>query len=685
MNNHRFSWVIAVFFLFSGVGLGWASEAPGKPGIPHRWGPALKEAIGTSSSAHSPVWFTIAEGILTEVYYPTVDHPQVGDLQFIVTDGASFFSEQKRDTISQVSFHDEGMAVEVQGTQKDKRYSFVQTYVTDPEAAVVRVHTHFVPHQSGLRLFVLFKPALDNAGAGDLGFANQQGLFASGKQAHTALVSSVPWRQNSVGYVGFSDGWQELARHFELAETYSQAGPGNIALAGEIKLPSARAGVAVDFDLALGFGATPGEAQVSAQTSLATPFSQIQGAYESGWKKYAASLSAKSPVSRQSAQLIKMHEDKQYPGAIVASLSKPSLPGPAGADDDSGGYHLVWPRDLYHAAMGLLAAGDAQTPQSVLRYYERTQKKDGSWNQNFWVTGEPYWTGLQMDEVAFPILLAAKLSDNKSLSLKKKDISMVCNAARFLVNHGPTTGQDRWEEIGGFVPSTIAAEIAALRAADRMVAQQCADVPMRATADLWASRLEEWMVVSNGPHGEGYYLRSSPGGHPNAREKVGLANGAGDAFADEILDGGFLDLVRLGVRGSTDSAITKTLEIYDRGAADISAPVKGVTGGRIFRRYNRDAYGPKSVGGFWPLLAGERGHFSIATGDFKGAKTQLELLEASALSSGLIPEQVVSQSRTHVEVGGGVACPLVWAHAEQILLQRSIEEGVVFDSPRDAR
>ncbi|MGK5090072.1 hypothetical protein WDW86_21180, partial [Bdellovibrionota bacterium FG-2] len=177
----------------------------------------------------------------------------------------------------------------------------------------------------------------------------------------------------------------------------------------------------------------------------------------------------------------------------------------------------------------------------------------------------------------------------------------------------------------------------------------------------------------------------SPGGFPNAREKVGLANGAGEAFADEILDGGFLDLVRLGVRGTSDAAILKTLEIYDRGAAGISSPVKGFEGGRIFRRYNRDAYGPKAVGGFWPLLAGERGHFSVAKGDLAGAKTQLQLLESSALPSGLIPEQVVTQSRNQVEVGGGVACPLVWAHAEQILLQRSIEEGAVFDAPRDAR
>ncbi|MGK5089181.1 glycoside hydrolase family 15 protein, partial [Bdellovibrionota bacterium FG-2] len=502
MNNHRFSWVIAVLFLLFGCGFGWAMEPPGKPGIPHRWGPALKQAVGTSVGARSPVWFTLAEGILTEVYYPTVDHPQVGDLQFVVTDGVSFFSEQKRDTNSQVSYRDDGMAVVVRGVQKDERYSFEQVYVADTEAPVVRVHTRFVPHQSGLRLFVLFKPALDYTGAGDLGFANPQGLFASGEKAHTALVSSVPWRQMSAGYTGFSDGWQELSKHFELSELYPQAGPGNVALVGELKIES---GAPIDFDLSLGFGATSSDALLSAQTSLATPFSTIQTAYEAGWKKYAASLSAKSAVSRQSAQIIKMHEDKQNPGAIVAALSKPSLPGPQNAGDEGGGYHLVWPRDLYHAAMGLLAAGDAQTPLSVLRYYERTQKKDGSWNQNFWVTGEPYWTGLQMDEVAFPILLAAQLKDHKGLLLKKKDISMVCNAARFLVNNGPKTGQDRWEEIGGFVPSTIAAEIAALRAADRMVAQQCADVPMRATAELWASRLEQWMVVSNGPHGQGYY------------------------------------------------------------------------------------------------------------------------------------------------------------------------------------
>src|SRR4051794_40268664 len=120
-----------------------AATPPGAPGVhPYQWAPALKQAVGTSyeaASAQSPVWFTLAEGVLTEVFYPTVDQAQVGDLQFLVTDSKSFFSEQKRDVMSEVRYLDEGMTVHVSGIDKTGSYRIDQEIVADTAAPVVRI------------------------------------------------------------------------------------------------------------------------------------------------------------------------------------------------------------------------------------------------------------------------------------------------------------------------------------------------------------------------------------------------------------------------------------------------------------------------------------------------------------------------------------------------------------------
>ena len=68
----------------------------GHPGIPPRWTRSAKDAVGTAYSGASRVWFTISRGVLNEIYYPTVDRPQIRDLQFLLTDGATFFHDERR-------------------------------------------------------------------------------------------------------------------------------------------------------------------------------------------------------------------------------------------------------------------------------------------------------------------------------------------------------------------------------------------------------------------------------------------------------------------------------------------------------------------------------------------------------------------------------------------------------------
>ena len=676
------------------------AEPIGSPGIPHRWAPALKDAIGTSyeeTTAQSPVWFTVAEGILSEVFYPTVDQAQIGDFQFLVTDGKNYFSGQQRDTIYKVDYLDEGMAVRITGQERGGRYSYEQTLITDPAAPVVRIKTTLHWNVPKLRVFLLFKPAINNTGSGNLASASPDGLFAT-RQAgslrksqfpvQVALVASSRFLAESVGYAGFSDGWQDVSKNFKITEPSHEAGPGNVALTGELPVG---AGTDYTYEVAIGFGQTRDEALTYAQTSLGTSFEHVQAGYESGWKGYLNSLQnsplnqgkrfiSESTFARRSAEIIKMHEDKRNPGALVASLSSPGIPDGVNALDGTGGYHLVWPRDLYHAAMGLLAAGDTRTPVSVLRYYLKTQKTDGSWPQNYWVDGSPYWLGLQMDEVSFPILLAAQLKKHGVHAPAKDELEMIRRAAAFIMSHGPMTQEDRWEEIGGYVPSTLAAEIAALRTASMLTG----DAGPAQTADHWQSLIERWTLVPNGVFGSNYYLRASPGGNPGNPEPINIANGGGPAYASDILDGGFLDLVRMGIRGPNDPRILSTLRIYEM--PEIGIAKADSSGVLTFKRYNRDAYGPSHQGGYWPLLAGERGHYAVAANQTETARAELFLVEKSAVESGLLPEQTLTPppATGHADIDEGIACPLVWAHAEDILLHRSIEEGTVFDSPAAA-
>src|SRR5689334_751190 len=68
----------------------------GQPGIAPRWTHGGKDGVGTAYASSSRIWFTVWNGILTEVYYPTVDRPQIRDLQFLITDGKTFFHDERR-------------------------------------------------------------------------------------------------------------------------------------------------------------------------------------------------------------------------------------------------------------------------------------------------------------------------------------------------------------------------------------------------------------------------------------------------------------------------------------------------------------------------------------------------------------------------------------------------------------
>src|SRR5438046_7909378 len=153
---------------------------------------------------------------------------------------------------------------------------------------------------------------------------------------------------------------------------------------------------------------------------------------------------------RASTAMLRVHESKDFLGGVIASLSIPW--GFNKGDEDLGGYHLVWPRDLVETAGGFLAAGAVGDALRVLHYLEATQEADGRWPQNMWLDGRSYWGGSQMDEAAFPILLVDLLRRESPAGLGdlKRWWPMVLRAAAVIASNGPVTQQDHWEEGAGY-------------------------------------------------------------------------------------------------------------------------------------------------------------------------------------------------------------------------------------------
>jgi glucoamylase len=409
---------------------------------------------------------------------------------------------------------------------------------------------------------------------------------------------------------------------------------------------------------------------------------------------------------RISACVLRTHEEKSFPGGIIASLSIPW--GFSKGDEDLGGYHLVWPRDLVETGGGLLAFEAKEDALRVLGYLRVTQEADGHWPQNMWLDGTSYWQGIQMDEAALPILLVDLLRREGALSDGRLSEfwPMVRRAAGFVVRNGPVTQQDRWEEDPGYSPFTLAAEIAAL-----LVAAELAEIHhepelatlLRETADSWNANIERWIYESGGPLArklgiDGYYVRIAP---PDESEPecasplqgyVPIKNRPpADTLepAASIVSPDALALVRFGLRAPDDPRILSTVKAIDA-LLKVELPQ-----GPSWHRYNDDGYGEHDdgspfdgtgVGRAWPLLTGERAHYELAAGRRAAAEALLHNMEKCADESGLIPEQVwEAHDIVPLELffgrPSGSARPLVWAHAEYLKLRRSLRDGKVFDQP----
>lgn len=685
-------------------------DAPGQPGIAPTWTSSAKDAVSTSLG-RSRVWLTIGRGILNEVYWPRVDSPQIRDLGFIVADDQGFWSEVKRDSNYELRTPAPGIPAYTI-VHHHPRYTLTLDIVPEPERDAVLIRTQ-LDGDGDLRLYALLAPHLGNTGGGNSAWVESYHrwltLMAQRGPDCLALCASTDFRDGDeegergasaftragAGYVGRSDGWQDFAQNGRMTWEYERAEEGNVALMGEI--------VARRAVLALGFGDTPALAATTALASLQLPFERAWTVHVDAWRNWqeqnqipldAGPMEADiHREARISATVLKVHEDRTMPGALVASLSMPW----GQTRDDTGGYHLVWSRDLVESAGGLLAFGADEDARRVLAYLMASQQDDGHWTQNQWLDGKPYWVGIQLDEVGFPILLAQALRERGALD-GLEVAPMIRRAAAYLAQNGPVTGQDRWEEDAGLSPFTLAVEIAAL-----VCAAEFLDEPARSyaleLADTWNSRVEDWTYAEGTELAQrlgvaGYYVRIAP---PEVADGGSIL----DAFvtiknrpldeakelADQIVSLEFLALVRLGLRRAEDPKLRDSVKVADA-LLEVETP-----SGPAWHRYTGDGYGEHAdgspfdgtgIGRAWPLLVGERGHYALAAGE--DATPYLRAMTHMTSQGGMLPEQVWDSEdipALHLECGrpSGSAMPLVWAHAEFLKLAASIRLGRPSDRP----
>lgn len=720
-------------------------------GAPSVWGPAQKSFLGTSTSATSRVYFTGHRGIVSEVFYPVLDTVNTVDLQFLVGDAArTFVDEEKRQVYTVTQPDKRSMRWQATTSNTGHNWRLVKDVFTDParDALIQRVTFEALGGRSvsQFNLYVLHNPAMDNSGGGDTSRTLTRGgrtmLVASENQRASALAVSLPWKRGagdapmvSNGFVGESDGWTDLlggSVDLTMNLRHDVASSGNVAQMGWIDLGDSAA-TSVSFDVVLAFGATEAAAMDTANLTLQDTLTP-RDAYDSGWHAYTSGLSTQGGTADDqyylAAMSLKSIQDKSN-GAMIAGMGTPW--GETSGDGNNGGYHLVWPRDLFKFANALVTAGDTATATSVVSYLFNVLQQTtdcgvaeynapgcpagysrvGRFPQNAWISGYPYWHGTQMDEQAMPIILAWRLGPSVYTPLWPK----IKLTADYIVNVGPWTQQERWEENSGYSPSTIAAEIAGLVCA-ATIARASGDAASAArylaAADFWQQSVERWTFTTTGYHGDGqYYLRINPsprgnfGSGPQRYNPVSgpdeaitftIGNGGGTHDQRYIVDGGFLELVRMGVKRWNHPAIQATMPEYD---AILRQHIPGK--GYAWFRYNFDGYGEKNDGSnydgtgrgrLWPIFTAERGMVEIErTGTGSTGSPFLAAVKAFSTPEGFIPEQVWNitanitgwQVTTPSSYTPGTPTksigPLNWAMGEYISLLASIQAGKIVDVP----
>ncbi|WP_372762850.1 glycoside hydrolase family 15 protein [Pseudoalteromonas sp.] len=716
----------------------------------------------------SKVWFSIAKGMITETMFGLIHQAQIKDMQFVVV-GPNFTVTEADEldvTIDYLHQDAQGrplsLAYKVVSKDKQGRFSLEKHIFTDPDGQTLFVRSIFNTQLEGVKAYISVNPYVDNNGLDDFAKTTNQGLLAWQGDSYLSLQGAAPFKQMSVGFTGVSDGLNALKTTQQLADVYTSTGEqsGNVSLLAEL----GEIGENSQFDLALSFGNSERSSFQQGQASLARGYQAVLDNYNGkgaaiGWQDYLESLAPLKNMTAQtadngkllytSAMVLKAQEDKTHAGALIASLSNP-WGETVSAKTGSTGYKAVWVRDFYQVAMAFMALGDTATAKTAFSYLEKVQvnsktpgnKGDTGWFlQKTHVDGELEWVGVQLDQTAMPLMLAWKLHQAGVLSnseLSDWYARMLKPAADFLVDGGrakilwndtqitpPATQQERWEEQAGYSPSTTAAVVAGLITAADIATLAGDDSNAKrylATAKRYNANIESTMFTTQGnltsdaTDGE-YFIRIGQDQDANSNTKIAANNGREGFNKKLILDGGFLELVRYGVRDALAPSIVKTLPEYDDETLPSNLQVKysfeftdgsGTFPG--YRRYGNDGYGEDEVTGanyaeggvktpgqrgrVWPFFTGERGHYEIAAAQANNAldsakqqqikNTYVKGLESFANAGMMLPEQVwdgVGNNKPGYQYGQGTnsATPLAWTHSEYIKLVRSLSDKQVWD------
>lgn len=749
--SHSLRLCVSAVILSANIGA--QTTAPGAPGKDAEWLSAAKQAVGTSANPESKVWFTLANGVLTEVLYPNVQTAQVQMLQFVVVNPKKKKVETEWDDANHQikALRPDSLSFQQINTSKSGEWKITKTYTTDPTNNSVLIDVRFEPKDRGLNLYVYFDASIANSGMKDWAYVgprrlfslagskpepqtSDEGLGSAEDTIHSILMFTSPISEMRSGYSGVSDGMEDLRKFGSLNEPLRLAKePGNVAQTARILRPARFTAI-----LSFGTDGGTGDGEYSAAIkSRLKGFTQTRAEYDKGWADFVKTLpkvDAKYQAQfNVAAMVIKALEDKTARGGNIAS---PSVPWGGGGNGNTGGtgYRMVWSRDLYHVFTAFLAIGDKAAAERALDFLFKVQQQpDGSFPQNSGLNGKDGWGSLQMDEVAYPLVMAWQLA-----RFDKDTWNHVRKSADFIVAKGPYSPQERWEERPGYSPSTIAAQIAGLVcAAD--IAKRNGDSASAEKyfriADTWAENVEGWTATTKGGYGDGnYYLRISEKGQPDAGHKIELNNNAGTFYEHEIVDAGFLELVRFGIKRADDPLIVKSLKVVDQ-VLKVNTP-----SGPAFYRYTHDGYGEMDDGRRWnwdrkytgrgrpwPLLSGERGQYEIALyhaadsarfqeklksipvvslwpgpispetalkdPNLSRAYGRLDHMLAFASESLMLPEQiwdkapVTNTDRRFVPElkpgkGTGSATPLAWSMAAFIRLATNLKAGRNLDTPQ---
>ena len=301
-------------------------EAPGGPGAPPMWGPGRKMAFGAAPGPRSKVWYTLADGSLSEVFFPTLDRVALHELRFFASAPGAPPVDDASDGQHSITWLSPGVpAFTVESTHHE--YRLTKEFVSDSEENAMIISGTFTPELPDVRLFIQASAHWSPGTEGNFGEVldtHPPALLMRQQDVWICIVG--PFSRATTGYYRSSDIHVELhdADGF-ITQTYDRAGPGNVAVGAELGVRSGA------FQLALGFAHSRADAEEVARHVLQKGAGALKTSFARAWHATPDLPSALAKVSgddgalaKASLAVLRCLEEKTRPGAYIASPSAPA-------------------------------------------------------------------------------------------------------------------------------------------------------------------------------------------------------------------------------------------------------------------------------------------------------------------------------------------------------------------------